>query len=322
MKSPAATTKISAPYLPPSKCASKTPDISLAKKSPTRCTPEKAVALRIFGEATLESRLFINQDLQEGEIVSLESGNAAIYSARSPDRNRNGDSNEDSAAVLRLGENTAVLAVADGCGGLRGGQQASGIAITLLEKSITDALKEERDLRYGILNGFEQANKHVLEMGIGAATTLAALEIQGNRVRPYHVGDSTIIVVGQRGKIKTQTVAHSPVGYAVEGGFLDEATAMFHEDRHLISNMIGAADMHIEIGPTIELAARDSVILATDGLSDNLNTQEIVDAIRKGPLDGSLKALSERAHRRMHNPGNGNPSKLDDLTFIVYRLKN
>ena len=172
------------------------------------------------------------------------------------------------------------------------------------------------------MNGFEQANKQVLDLGIGASTTLAALEIQGNRVRPYHVGDSTIIVVGQRGKIKTQTVAHSPVGYAVEGGFLDEASAMFHEDRHLISNMIGAADMHIEIGPPMKLAARDTVILATDGLSDNLNTQEIVDTIRTGPLDGSLKALSENARGRMQNPGNGHPSKLDDMTFIVYRLKS
>ena len=132
MKSPTPFTRASAAPRPTPKYGSKTPDILLAKNSRTRCTPPKAVALRIFGEATLESRLFINQDLQEGEIVSLESGNAAIYSARSPDRDRNGDSNEDSAAVLKLGENTAVLAVADGCGGLRGGQQASGLAITLL----------------------------------------------------------------------------------------------------------------------------------------------------------------------------------------------
>ena len=177
-------------------------------------------------------------------------------------------------------------------------------------------------MRYGILNGFEQANKQVVEMGIGAATTLAVLEIQGNRVGPYHVGDSTIIVVGQRGKIKRQTAAHSPVGYGVEGGFLDEKSAVFHEDRHLISNMIGSADMHIEIGPTIELAARDTVILATDGLSDNLDTEEIVNAIRKGPLDKSLEALSSIARDRMQNPGNGHPSKLDDMTFIVFRLKS
>ncbi len=298
------------------------PDISLAKNSHTRCTSRKDRRFADFREATLKSRLFINQELLEGEIVPLEWGTAAIYSARSPDRNQNGDSNEDSAAVLRLGKNTAVLAVADGCGGLRGGRQASGIAITHLRKSIINALKEDRELRYGILNGFEEANKQVIEMGIGAATTLAALEIQGNRVRPYHVGDSTIMVVGQRGKIKKQTVSHSPVGYAVEGGFLDENSAMFHKDRHLISNMIGAADMHIEVGPPIELAVRDTVILATDGLSDNLNTQEIVDTIRTGPLDRSLKTLSEKARDRMQNPGNGHPSKLDDLTFIVYRLKN
>ncbi len=269
-------------------------------------------------EASLNSHLFINRDLHEGEILSVGPGIAAVYSARSPDRDR--DKNEDTAAVIQVDPVAGVLAVADGAGGLRGGEHASEIAVKQLSASITGALEDDRELRYGILNGFERANHSIIEMAIGAATTLSAVEIQGNRIRPYHVGDSAIIVVGQRGKIKKQTVAHSPVGYGVESGLLDENTAMFHEDRHLISNMLGSPEMHIEVGPPLELSAHDTVILATDGLPDNLHTHEIVELIRKGPIDRLPTALADLARHRMQNPGNEHPSKPDDLTFIVFRL--
>ncbi len=269
-------------------------------------------------EAPLDARLFINEDLCEGETLSLGLGTAAVYTARTPDQSH--EKNEDAAAVIPLGTRTGVLAVADGVGGSRGGDQASSLTVRSLRDAIVSAVTDDRELRYGILNGFETANRSVIDMGIGAATTLAAVEVDGNRIRPYHVGDSTIIVVGQRGKIKNKNVAHSPVGYAVEGGFLDEDAAMNHEDRHLISNIIGSAEMRIEMGPVIKLAKHDTVLLASDGLSDNLSTDEIVELIRKGPLDESVAALSKRAMRRMLNPNGGTPSKPDDLTFVLFRL--
>jgi serine/threonine protein phosphatase PrpC len=61
------------------------------------------------------------------------------------------------------------------------------------------------------------------------------------------------------------------------------------------------------------------VILATDGLPDNLHTEEIVELIRKGPIERLPKALADLARHRMKNPGNDHPSKPDDLTFIVFR---
>jgi serine/threonine protein phosphatase PrpC len=224
--------------------------------------------------------------------------------------------------VIPLSAHAGVLAVADGVGGSRGGGQASSLAVKSLCDAIDNAVNEERELRWGILNGFETANRSIIDMAIGAATTLAAVEVDGNCIRPYHVGDSTIIVVGQRGKIKTKTVDHSPVGYAVEGGFLDANAAMNHEDRHLVSNFIGSADMHIEIGSVVKLAKHDTVLLASDGLSDNLSTDEIVELIRKGPLDASLAALSQRATKRMLHPNGGSPSKPDDLTFVLFRLNS
>ena len=130
------------------------------------------------------------------------------------------------------------------------------------------AALDATSLRAAILDGLERANQRVLELGIGAATTLAVAEIAGTTLRPYHVGDSSILVVGQRGKMKLQTMLHSPTGYAVEAGLLDEADALHHEERHLISNMVGAVDMRIEVGSAIRLALRDTVLLATDGSSE------------------------------------------------------
>ena len=137
--------------------------------------------------------------------------------------------------------------------------------------------------------------------------------------RPYHVGDSEILVVGQRGRIKLQTVSHSPVGYAVEAGLLTQKEALHHDDRHLVSNLIGSPDMRIEVGSPMVLAPRDTVLLATDGLFDNLTVREIVKMIRAGPLLDAASALIRACESRMQSPGAGTPSKPDDVTFILYR---
>ena len=198
---------------------------------------------------------------------------------------------------------------------------ASSQAIRQLEESLAVAAENGSELRDAILNGFEAANQTVSEL-TGAATTLAVVEIQGREIRPYHVGDSMILAVGQRGKIKLQTVSHSPVGYAVEAGFLDLDEAMHHEQRHLISNMIGSPEMHITIGPTLSLADRDTLLVASDGVSDNLHLDEIVERIRKGPLRRVARKLHEDCLSRMTVPLDGRPSKPDDLTFIVYRTES
>jgi serine/threonine protein phosphatase PrpC len=265
----------------------------------------------------MKSDLYLNKDLGEPKVHDLATGTAVVYSTRSPDRGE--DPNEDSAGVYHVNGDSGVLAVADGVGGRRNGAPASSTAIKTIRTCLKDALDRERKMRVGIMNAFEQANNKITDIGSGAATTLAVVEFDHNLVRPYHVGDSTILVVGQRGKIKMQIVAHSPVGYAVESGLLDETQAMYHEDRHLVSNILGTPDMHIHVGSSLELARRDTVIVGSDGVSDNLHTEEIVECIRKGPLDVAARTLVERISKRMTTPSEGRPSKPDDLTFIIYR---
>ena len=264
-----------------------------------------------------KTRLFVDQDMVEGALFQIGSGIAAVYSSRCPGKDT---ANEDAAALIPCGEKACVLVVADGVGGARAGLLASSRAVKALKKSVDKGLSDGTVLRSAILDGFEAANRAVMDLGLGAATTLTVVEIDGPRIRPYHVGDSPVLAIGQRGKIKLQSISHSPVGYGLEGGFIDENEALHHKERHLVSNVIGAEDMRIDVGSTLELAARDTLLIASDGLVDNLKTQEIVDGIRKGPLKEAVNVLARRADSRMRSSEGRSPSKPDDLTFILFRL--
>ena len=120
--------------------------------------------------------------------------------------------------------------------------------------------------------------------------------------------------------MKLQTIPHSPIGYAVEAGLMKEEEAIHHESRHVISNVIGSDQMRIEIGPPTELAPRDTLLLASDGLFDNLLPDEIIETIRSGPLDEAVGALVQIARDRMATQTGDAPSKPDDLTVIAFRL--
>ncbi|MFH1754429.1 MAG: serine/threonine protein phosphatase, partial [Candidatus Latescibacterota bacterium] len=106
---------------------------------------------------------------------------------------------------------------------------------------------------------------------------------------------------------------------AVESGVLDEHEAMEHEERHIVSNVVGHSDMRIEVGPSILLARRDTVIVASDGLTDNFHTNEIIEMIRKNPLPSVMRRLAAETKRRMLDPQGDHPCKPDDVTFMIFR---
>ncbi|HMS18405.1 MAG TPA: protein phosphatase 2C domain-containing protein, partial [Planctomycetota bacterium] len=233
--------------------------------------------------APLSTPLIVRESLHtEALTMGFAGGHAAILSCRSPNKTTN---NEDSAAAIPVMEGAGVLAVADGVGGQRAGDRASAEALLTMAQTIEEGRLSGNELRTSILNGIERANRRIQEIGIGAGTTLAAIEIKDSSVRPYHVGDSFVLVVGQRGVIRLETIPHSPTGYAVMAGLLDGKDALLHKERHLINNMLGSQDMRIELGSALTLRPKDTVLLGSDGLSDNLNIEEIVEIIRKGPLE-------------------------------------
>jgi len=264
---------------------------------------------------TCESRVYLNVDMLEPEVFELAGGSVAVLSARKPEKT---SANQDAAAVVAAGENSAVLIVADGCGGMAGGEQAARIAIDSLTNHIAAAAAAGESLRTAILDGIEEANRQIIELKNGAGATLAVVQIENGEARPYHIGDAQIVLVGGRGKVKLLTTSHSPVGYAMEAGMLEEQEALDHEERHLVSNYLGSEAMHVEVGSVRSVSTRDGLLVASDGVLDNLLMDEITGFLKNGTAATAASKIAGVAMQRMQTATEGQPHKPDDLTLIVF----
>ena len=248
--------------------------------------------------------------------TSVAGGEVIAFSCPSPERS---SENEDSAAVIPYGPGAAVLVVADGAGGLPAGRLASHTAVSTLVEHLQRSGERTITLRTAILDGIEAANEAVQKVASGAATTFTVVTVEGLVARAYQIGDSEGLIVGQRGLLRLQTPVQSPTGFAVEAGFLNEREALDHQDRHLVSNFLGTSEMRIDIGHAVKLQPRDTILLASDGLMDNVLVGEIVERIRKGPLQKAADAVIALARRRMSGSATEQPSKPDDLSLVLFR---
>lgn len=262
----------------------------------------------------------------EPQVRAFAGGRVAIFSRRGPGKT---GPNEDTAALIEVGPRRGVMAVADGCGGMDAGEEAARLAVQELKRAVERAVEPDRhaDLRGPILEGIEVADERIRDLGVGAGTTLSVVEVDGRSVRTYHAGDSRTLVTSSHGRLKVLTPSHSPVGYAVEAGLLDEDQALHHEELYMVANILGSEDLHIEVGRKRKLAARDTVVVGSDGLFDNLYLHEVVERSRQGRLDKAAQGLLGDCLRRMTRalqvgePAalSQDPGKPDDLTFLLFR---
>ncbi len=261
-----------------------------------------------------QQHFYIESDMDVPTLHPVAVGSVVALCRRCPDTS---DLNDDSAAVVQTGCGAIVLIVADGVGGCPLGYKASAIAVAAVSEAVQQS-EPMSDLRPAILDGIECANEEILDLGVGAATTLAVVEIQDGKARAYQVGDSMTVILGQRGALKWKSTPHSPVGYAVESGLLDESEAMHHDERHVVSNLVGSRNMHIEIGPSCPLSPRDTVVVGSDGLFDNLHLDEVIEHGRSGNPIERMNRLIELASARMTKSDLSVPGKPDDLTVLLY----
>lgn len=258
----------------------------------------------------------VSGDTDGAQAVADVAGHVVAYCRASPTRD---GGNQDGCAVVPLGgEEGTLLLVADGAGGQPGAERAAGVVIHAFLGAFATA---KGALRERVLTAMEQADRALADLKIGAGSTLAVTHVRADGMRSFHVGDSGVLLVGQRGRRHFESIAHSPVGYAVEAGVLDENEALTHEDRHIVSNLLGSGAARIEMSARLPVHARDTLLLASDGLFDNLPVDAIIDTIRKGPLERSASELATAARARMHASvrSDSEIGKPDDLTFLLYR---
>jgi protein phosphatase len=226
------------------------------------------------------------------------------YAARS-DRGLVRANNEDSVyAGARL------LALADGMGGHAAGEVASQLVIAALahlddDEPGGDLLgKLERSVYEGNSAIAEQVELHPDLDGMG--TTLTAILFAGDRLGMVHIGDSRAYLL-RDGELAQITKDDTFVQTLVDEGRITAEEAHTHPQRSLIMRALTGQ----EVEPTLimrEAREGDRYLLCSDGLSDPVRHDTILEALKIPDVAASADRLIELALR------GGGP---DNVTVVV-----
>jgi protein phosphatase len=219
--------------------------------------------------------------------------------------------NEDNYVVA-----PPLFAVADGMGGAQAGEVASQLAASALEGGDSDGLDGTERIDALI----QEANRRIYDRAStdpsasGMGTTMTVALVDGMTVAIGHVGDSRAYLV--RGEQMEQlTEDHSLVNELLKTGKLSEEEAHVHPQRSVITRAVGT-DPDVDVdGFTIEAEDGDVFLICSDGLSDMVSDEEILELVHRHrhDLDKAVRALVTAANR-----GGGE----DNITAVAFRISS
>ncbi len=209
-------------------------------------------------------------------------------------------SNEDSLLVVKLGE-VHLLAVADGLGGHAAGEVASRLALIEIEEFLKTNLAEG-NLRDAMQGAIAKANREIYLLSkenpsyAGMGTTVVAAIVFDNRALIANIGDSRAYLIGDG--IRQITKDHSLVQELVDRKMITQEEAFNHPQSNIVTRTLGTES---EVSPDFyeeELFGR-LLLLCSDGLSDLLRDQEILETVVASPdLDEACTRLINRANEK------------------------
>src|ERR1700756_4684052 len=201
-------------------------------------------------------------------------------------------------------------------GGAQAGEVASQLAASALEAGDSDGLEGTNAIDALIQEAnrriYDRASTDPTAAGMGTPMTVARLG--GRSLAIGHVGDSRAYLV--RGEQMEQlTEDHSLVNELLKTGKLSEEEAQIHPQRSVITRAVGT-DPDVDVdGFTIEAEDGDVFLICSDGLSDMVEDEEILELVHRNrdDLDKAVKALVAAANR-----GGGE----DNITAVAFRISS
>jgi protein phosphatase len=211
-----------------------------------------------------------------------------------------------------------LFAIADGMGGAQAGEVASGLAAAVLEEATSSDGGETGEERVASLIGeanrrvYARSNEDAATSGMGTTMTVALVEAGNGTIAFGHVGDSRAYRV-RAGELEQLTDDHSLVGELVRSGRLSPEEAESHPQRAVITRALGTEpDVDVDTF-TVEAEPDDIYLLCSDGLTDMVSGEEILDLVeRSGDLDAAARALVNAA-----NAGGGE----DNITVVLFQIR-
>lgn len=233
-----------------------------------------------------------------------------------------GKNNEDRYAVasFMLEDRMPVLfaVLADGIGGHRGGEVAAELAVNYIMQAV--AKSDGKHTRQTMETAVGEASEAIAAHSAtnddlkGMGSTCATAWIIGDRLYTSYVGDSRIYLM-RSGRIQQLTTDHTWVQEAIEKGILTPELAREHPNVHVIRRYLGSpvppdpdfrlkwfdgeGDRNADGNQGAQLLPNDVLLLCSDGLTDLVWNDEILEIVRAKPtLKEAARALVDLANSR------------------------
>lgn len=220
--------------------------------------------------------------------------------------------NEDS---YLLNPSVGLYVVADGMGGHRGGDVASQMAVDIIQHYLSvpsnplgstddgkdDTLDNEHANR--LIESISLANQRIYERSVaeeafkGMGTTVSALYFNEDTMIAANVGDSPIYLIRNQ-EIERLYTPHTLLHerHRIPKAVLNR----FPEERlgHILTRAVGIRDsVNVDILET-PCFENDIVVLCSDGLSNNIQKEEILSLTDPNDLDGTCEKMTALANQR------------------------
>jgi protein phosphatase len=249
-----------------------------------------------------------------------------VESSGITDVGRRRESNEDS---LFVNDDMGLYLVADGMGGHQAGEVASRIVVDSIrdymmefrEKTIDEKIKDidkiQSEEAKHLFAAVHHANSKVHQLSVsnesykGMGSTVSAIYFTDSTLIAINVGDSPIYLI-RKGDIKTISVFHTMMA-ELAAMAPKKAEPLGMQYRHMLTRAMG---VNQTVKPDIcelDVFEGDTLVISSDGLSDKVSPEEILDVVNKETPDKACRLLVDQANERGGE---------DNITVIVLNIKN
>ena len=220
------------------------------------------------------------------------------------DKGRVRTDNQDAYFAGRISDNAVFAVVCDGMGGANAGNIASENAVRHISEYIIRSYRDGMDiseLEKTVRNAVMSANIELFDMSAseqalsGMGTTAVIALIREGEAVIANVGDSRIYLIN--GEIKQLTRDHSVVQSLIESGKITPEDAKYHPRKNVITRAIGAEGSVTADSAVITLKDGDKLLLCTDGLSNYLDDNEILNVFKNTDISAVPETLVEKANQ-------------------------
>jgi PPM family protein phosphatase len=235
---------------------------------------------------------------------ALQVPRVEVAARSDPGRDPDKQVNEDCAGyqATPLGH---LLVVCDGMGGHALGQEASKLAVSTIVRAVAAARTGSAPAQV-LAGAIVEAGRLVYQMGGPPSnagrpgSTCVAVLVHARGCEVAHVGDSRAFLA-RRGQIWQITRDHSVVQQMVDAGAISPLEAQSHPDANMITRALGMhPETDVEIkDPPLTLEQGDTLVLATDGLTDLVSADQILGTlVSSSGIEAACDALVKLANAR------------------------